>query len=34
MSAALMKAIEGDDFADWHEEPLTSYHCVEITGAA
>jgi hypothetical protein len=31
---ALMKAVEGDDFADWHEEPSTSYHCVEITGAA
>ncbi len=27
---ALMAAVEGDDFADWHEEQWASYHCVEV----
>jgi hypothetical protein len=26
---ALMKAVEGDDFADWHDGPWDSYHCFE-----
>lgn len=27
---ALMKAVEGDDLADWHEEQWATYHCVEV----
>jgi hypothetical protein len=27
---ALMKAVEGDDFADWHEEQWVVYHCAEV----
>jgi hypothetical protein len=27
---ALMKAVEGDDFADWHEEQWQSFHCFEV----
>jgi heme-degrading monooxygenase HmoA len=26
---ALMRAVEGDDFADWHEGPWAVYHCLE-----
>jgi hypothetical protein len=27
---ALMRAVEGDDFADWHEGQWAVYHCVEV----
>ena len=27
---ALMEAVEGDDFAAWHEEEWQSYHCFEV----
>jgi hypothetical protein len=27
---ALMAAVEGDDFADWHEEQWTNYHSTEV----
>jgi hypothetical protein len=27
---ALMKAVEDDDLADWHEEEFQSYHCFAV----
>jgi hypothetical protein len=30
---ALMKAVEGDELADWHEEQWAVYHCLVQLGA-